>query len=228
MANYCTNCGNALLEGNKFCTNCGFSVKNSEKSDLKSSGFSERRARVLGREPKSSKSKLTLFFIIFLPLLFGFYLFFESLPSYSNPIIKEQPQISDGKEYPPTPKQMVSVKAMVRNGKIVIRMADVKSNNIVRFVYEKNGLNTPLLTYVSNEGKLVTAISICEPCNSTTFHIRGENLICNSCGTTWDLNNLHGVGGSCQKYPPDPIPSIVVGKEIQIEVSAVEGWQRRV
>ena len=80
----------------------------------------------------------------------------------------------------------------------------------------------------TEDGKVITAISICEPCDSKSFHIKGSNLICNSCGTTWDLNNLDAISGSCGKYPPDPIQSRVVGNEIQIDEYLVTGWTRRV
>lgn len=69
---------------------------------------------------------------------------------------------------------------------------------------------------------------MCEPCNSTEFHIEGNNLICNSCGTTWNLNDLNAISGSCGRYPPDPIPSMVVGNEIQIDEYLVTNWKRRV
>lgn len=86
----------------------------------------------------------------------------------------------------------------------------------------------PLLAYLSEEGRIITAISMCEPCNSTAFHINGNELICNSCGTTWELDNLDAISGSCGKYPPDPIPSRVVGNQIQISELSVANWQRRI
>jgi hypothetical protein len=103
----------------------------------------------------------------------------------------------------------------------------VKEKKFVKFDYAGSNYSTPLLAYLTEDGKAVTAISLCEPCDSKDFHIIGNSLICNSCGTTWDLNNLDAISGSCSKYPPDPIPSKVVGNEIQIDEYAVTSWVRR-
>ncbi len=40
------------------------------------------------------------------------------------------------------------------------------------------------LAYIAPDGKLVTAVSFCEPCRSTRFHVVGYNIFCNTCGTT--------------------------------------------
>jgi hypothetical protein len=69
---------------------------------------------------------------------------------------------------------------------------------------------------------------MCEPCNSESFHIVSDELVCDACGTTWQLNNLEAISGSCGKYPPDPIPSSVKEGNIIINAADVEKWQRRV
>ncbi|MBI1806375.1 MAG: DUF2318 domain-containing protein, partial [Ignavibacteria bacterium] len=82
--------------------------------------------------------------------------------------------------------------------------------------------------FISPEGKLVTAIRICEPCNSHTFRIEGTELACGNCETRWKLNNLEGLQGSCQKYPPAPIASQVIGNEVQIDERLVKNWKTRI
>ena len=116
----------------------------------------------------------------------------------------------------------------VENGKIIIPLNDIKKEKFVSFTYNGNNGTVPLLAYISEEGKVITAISMCEPCNSTTFHIKSNELVCNSCGTTWEIDNLEAISGSCGKYPPDPIPSIVVGDEVQINEHSVTNWRRRI
>jgi hypothetical protein len=123
---------------------------------------------------------------------------------------------------------MFDIPSRVEEGKIIIPLDVVKERKFVAFNYTTPTNVVPLLAYVSGEGKIVTAVSMCEPCNSKRFHMKGDKLICNSCGTTWEVDNLEAVSGSCGKYPPDALPNIVVGDQIQIDAQTVATWQRRV
>jgi uncharacterized protein len=226
MAIFCTYCGNQLDETANFCTNCGNQIGGSTTE--KKLDFSTKREKVLGNKKNTTGNKGMIYSILAVLGILGFVAFFNSLPSRANPIIEKQPVVTKAFNYPNAPQRMSLTKATVRDGKIIIPLDTLKKEKFLKFNYASNNLNTPLLAYISGEGKVVTAISMCEPCNSTSFHIRGEKLVCNSCGTTWELDNLSGLDGSCQKYPPDALPSIIVGNEIQIDESVVAGWQRRI
>lgn len=151
----------------------------------------------------------------------------NSLPSYANPIIEQQPVVTGVVQYPASPTQMKPVPVKTENGKIILPLEMVLEKKFVAFDYQSPRGAIPLLAYLSPEGKVITAVSMCEPCNSTRFHIRSDELVCNSCGTTWALDNLAGISGACQEYPPDPLPSIIDGNEIQIEETAVASWTPR-
>jgi uncharacterized membrane protein len=98
---------------------------------------------------------------------------------------------------------------------------------IVRFEYEGQGVRVPLLAYVTSTGRVVTAVSLCEPCRSTRFHIEEKAIVCNSCATEWDLETLKGIKGGCVNYPPAVIPSAVEKDRILIEEEAVLDWKPR-
>ncbi len=106
-------------------------------------------------------------------------------------------------------------------------MSDVKNSNLIGFTYNDGSQTKPLLAYISPQGKLVTAISICEPCKSTRFHIEGDILVCNTCATRWNLNTLAGISGGCIDYPPDEITNSVEGDNIYIEENLVKDWNPR-
>ncbi|NOG47032.1 MAG: DUF2318 domain-containing protein [Calditrichaeota bacterium] len=234
MAYFCTYCGKQLTENAKFCNNCGNEIKENKSEEDKKNrsvnkpNFSLKRQKVLSKNNTKPGNKKTVYSIISVLALMGFAAFYDSLPALANPVIEKQPVVVAEFKYPNLPKRMSATKATVRDGKIVIPFDALKKEKFLKFNYSSNNLNTPLLAYISEEGKVVTAVSMCEPCNSTTFHIRGDQLVCNSCGTTWELDNLNGLEGSCQKYPPDALPSIVVGNEIQIDESLVANWRRRI
>jgi len=228
MARFCTNCGFALSDEAHFCTKCGAKTGNVDPGSTEHRKvFSDKRQKILNnKKTKNNKGLIYLALTIFGVL--GFMAFFNSLPSFANPIIDQQPIVSPNFSYPNSPLRMVSAKATVRDGKIIIPLDQLKKNKLLKFKYKTEIKTLPLLAYISEEGKVITAVSVCEPCKSTTFHIKGEQLICNSCGTTWDIDNLSGVSGSCQKYPPDPLPSTVIGNEVRIDEATVASWKSRI
>lgn len=222
--NYCPHCGKHISELGKFCPECGSSLN--EKKGEANRTANSKRERVLNNKTKKSKnSYLAVASVAVLVLIIIFY---SSQPSKEYKVIKEQPKVVSSVSYPSTRYDQNYSVAFAKNGKIIFPLDLVKEKKMVKFDYIHNGAAIPLLAYLSEDGKVITAISMCEPCNSTDFHIQSDNLICNSCGTTWNLNDLEAISGSCGKYPPDPVPSKVVGNEIQIDESLVVSWQRRV
>ncbi len=138
------------------------------------------------------------------------------------------PRPSDKTEYWAKAIRMTEVSAKVENGIISIPLDVVKEKKIVRFEYEGNGVKISLLSYITDGGKIVTAVSVCEPCRSTRFHIKDKSLFCNACNTEWNLETLKGIQGGCLNYPPDVIPSTLVQNQIQIEEKIVAQWKPRV
>ena len=87
--------------------------------------------------------------------------------------------------------------------------------------------NLPLLAYISPSGNIVVATSLCEPCSGTTFHIEGDQLVCNSCGTRWTLDGLQGVSGGCTTYPPETVKYTVQGDKLIIKKADLQNWKPR-
>ncbi|MCB0261543.1 MAG: DUF2318 domain-containing protein [Calditrichaeota bacterium] len=230
MANFCTQCGSAVQPIAKYCSECGAELLATDErtaSEKQQVNYQDKRARVLGKNQHSAKTRKGLYLVVGVMVALGLFTFVNSLPSRSNPILENQPVVSGGEQYPASPTQMQPVQVKVENGKIILPLDLVKTQKFVAFDYQSPRGVVPLLAYISTEGKVVTAVSMCEPCKSTRFHIRSDQLYCNSCGTTWDLNNLSGISGACQDYPPDPLPSAVVGNEIHIDAAKVVEWVPR-
>ena len=229
--NYCPNCGNKINSKVKFCPNCGSRLTSEISSQPEANSVLQgksKREKVLKRGNNNS-SKKGLYVGLAAVLFVGALIFYiNAKPSKEAAIIENQPKVSDNVTYPSVRYDHSYTIAFAQNGKIILPLDIVKEKKFVKFDYTGSNTTIPLLAYLTEDGKVVTAISLCEPCDSKSFHIKGSNLICNSCGTTWNLNTLEALSGSCGKYPPDPLPSIVVGNEIQIEKSLVENWKRRV
>ncbi len=222
---FCPNCGSKIIDAANFCKKCGAKVSQ-EKINPSENMEAKRSIVDSGKPGKSKKSWFNIaLFIIFSGSIFYY---FATDKTKEQLVIDEQPQIIGNMEYPSSRFDMSNVSYTIQGDNLVLSLDEVLDKKFVRFVYKSGKRDIPMLAYINEDGSLVTSISMCEPCNSTTFHIKGDELVCNSCGSTWELNTLKTVSGSCGKYPPDPLPSKVKGDKILISLQHIESWQRRV
>ncbi|KUO51659.1 MAG: hypothetical protein APF76_13555 [Desulfitibacter sp. BRH_c19] len=117
-----------------------------------------------------------------------------------------------------------SIELTVEDGKAIIPLDYVTENEFIYTEYDKDDFSLPLMSYISPTGRLVTAISFCEPCRSQSFHIKGEEIICDSCNTKWDLATLDGISGGCLNYPPEEIDYQVDDGNIVISENDIRSW----
>jgi hypothetical protein len=167
--------------------------------------------------------------LIAVVMLVGMWIaFMRSLPGGDHPVIVNQPTISQTENYEGTKFTLTPIPARVENDFIVIALSDVVEKKMVSFTYEGKTKKVEMMAYINPQGKLVTSVAMCEPCNSKSFHSESQDLVCDNCGTRWNFSTLEGISGSCQKYPPDPIPSEIAGGEVRISKKLVEGWKLRI
>jgi uncharacterized membrane protein YvbJ len=214
----CPKCKTKNLRSNRFCKKCGFAFSRSLK---------DKRRSVLTKKKRVSlrTSILLALTVVFLGWI-GSILFQGS--TGGHPAISLLPQVSEGVSYLEQNIEMAEVEATVENGKISLSLDDVLDKKIVRYEYDNNGYRLPLLAYITPSGKAVTAVSMCEPCRSTHFHIRGKSMVCNACDTEWNLETLRGIRGGCLTYPPDFIPSTIENGRIWIDEQMVSRWRPRI
>ncbi|MCL4426407.1 MAG: DUF2318 domain-containing protein [Firmicutes bacterium] len=123
--------------------------------------------------------------------------------------------------------EMTPVTARVSAGILSLPTQVVKEKKLVSFDYKKGNQTVPLLAYLSPSGRLVTAVRLCEPCESTTFFINKNNLVCGVCGTTWSLETLKGITGGCISYPPAKLASREEGEQLIIDEPTILAWRPR-
>ena len=188
------------------------------------SSFKDKREKVLGEK----KSPRILISLIIIALLLGGGVFWViQRKTTVNPKIASQQKVIERVDYSGQTIPMTDIGAKVENGKISIPLDVVKEKKMVRFEYEGKDVKIPLLAYVTLAGRVVTAISMCEPCRSTRFHIQDKALVCNACNTEWSLETLKGIKGGCMNYPPEVIPSTIEKDRILIEEKVVLDWKPR-
>lgn len=214
---FCTNCGQKLNSESKFCNNCGNQI---------AGGSSVKKDKVLGN---GQTAKFKWVNMVIAALFVGaIFVYFATTKTKEEKVISNQPEVMESNSYPPGNFTMKPINAATQDGNLIISLADVKQYKFVSFTYQGQNSAVPLLAYINEDGQVVTAVRMCEPCNSESFHINGDELVCDACGTTWEINNLNAISGSCGKYPPDPLPSKLVDDKIIIAESAIANWSRRV
>ena len=214
----CPKCQTKNEDSNQFCKKCG--VKFSAPS------FEEKKEKVLG-EKRRGFPWVTFSMAAVAVVLTGITYWVIQGNTGADPKVSSQPKVSGKIDYSgQIPMTDISMK--LENGKISIPIEVVMEKKMVRFEYEGNGTKTPLLAYITPAGRVVTAVSMCEPCRSTRFHIQDKTLVCNACSTQWNLETLKGIQGGCLNYPPDVIPSTVEKGQIRIDEKVVTQWKPRV
>ncbi|MDW7673391.1 MAG: Fe-S-containing protein [Bacillota bacterium] len=189
--------------------------------------FNEKRA-------KKRKSNRVITFIVILLVFGGIAAFsFANLSTPNKPIMRW-----DGGNY--NIGEEVSYKGQIfgmtdiqleeiENGVVGFDLATLKSKSLVYadYFYNNGAERVPLLAYISPAGRVVAAISMCEPCQSESFHINGSYIVCDTCRSEWLLNDLNGTRGGCLRYPPEEINYNVVDGKIRILEADLKAWVPR-
>ncbi len=221
---FCPQCGTEQKAQAKFCTQCGESLIGKVIDQPLTTPMSKKSAPP-NRDPmpKAKIAMAGLFGMIVVILLIIFY---NYLTIEEHGVIAAQPVVGDGRFYENRTVEMVDVTSQVRDGYLVFSLDDVLEHELVRVEYKSETTSIPVLSYLSPRGKLVTAISISEPCNATRFTIIDGAIKCNNCNAKWEVGTMKALS-CCPNNSPDPINSEVIGNEVRVAISTLENWRRR-
>ena len=181
-------------------------------------------------QPKKSNARLySLVGIVAVIIIISSYLTFgnNDKPSTSVNAVAETGQKAN---YSPTDKlEQTKVLSKVDNGKAVIAtLTTVKEKKFIWTEYKANGKRVPLTAFIQPDGKVMVAVSYCEPCKGEFFHITGNTLVCNVCGTVWNLQTLKGISGGCLTYPPQELTYSLNGDNLEVPQAVLDAWVPRV
>jgi hypothetical protein len=104
---------------------------------------------------------------------------------------------------------MTKVEAITGKGLVEIPLDSIRQNKLVSFEYAKKETHVPLLAIATPSGKILTVLGISDPCGSTSFHLEGNEIVCDLCFTRWKIETLKGVNGECHAVPPEMIAHFV-------------------
>lgn len=212
---HCRLCGSEVQEGMRYCPECGAALMTVEMDEHQHQKIAKPKTRLIA-------IGLTI-----LVVAAGFSAYVGVLFREFHPVIDKQPSVVVPIEYGITqkiPSQMIT--ARIEQGFITIPLQRILDHKLVRF-YDPEGIQKiPMLAYVTPEGKIVTAMSKSENCQSEDFYLEGHNIHCASCPSYWNMSSLEAYA-CCQRFYPDPIPSTLVGGDVRIDAQVVRNWQPR-
>lgn len=104
---------------------------------------------------------------------------------------------------------MTKVEAITGKGLVEIPLDSIRQNKLVSFEYANKETHVPLLAIATPAGKVLTVLGVSEPCGSTSFHLEGNEIVCDLCFTRWKIETLKGVDGECHALPPEMIAHFV-------------------
>jgi len=212
----CPSCGNSIKPDARFCPQCGTAIK--EQSINQSDQSSNQR--------RTSPARYAVIgsFIIIIAILIVLLVQFITLEEHN--VIARQPVVTEPVDYSDREIQMTDIDFRFEDGYVIFSLDDVIQHRIVYIDYQGPTSPIPIMAYISSNGKLVTAISINEPCNETRFKIIGNDIKAEKCRAIWEMNSMEA-HICCTNNYPDPIPGEVVKGEVRIAERTVLDWKRR-
>ena len=201
------------------------------------SQLKDKKEKVVKGKAKISPTSLAIIIII-LTMIGGGFFISQGRPKVPPPKKVARVSVSKPLNYNKQRYDMTSIEVKETKDNIVVPLSLVKKYRMVSFSannlgveVEKRNFNRttlPLLAYITPAGNLVTAVSYCEPCRSVFFHTATDlSLVCNVCGTRWNLESMVALSGACMPYPPQELKVKVVGGKVYIPKSEIKSWRPR-
>ncbi|EGW39628.1 DUF2318 domain-containing protein [Desulfosporosinus sp. OT] len=189
----------------------------------------ENKKQKFTQQKKSKAGLFSIVGIVAVMIVIGSYFLFSNS---NNPSASTKAAADTGQKIDYSPNdnlEQTVIASKVENSKeIVTTLSMVKEKKFIRTEYTANGKTVPLTAFIQPDGKVMVAVSYCEPCKGDSFHITGNQIICNTCGTTWDLQTFKGISGGCQDYPPQALTYSLNGDNLEIPQAVLDTWSPRV
>jgi nitrite reductase/ring-hydroxylating ferredoxin subunit len=97
------------------------------------------------------------------------------------------------------------ITASLANNAASIPVSEVEKDVITHFKVKTPTQDLAFMAY-QFDGKLYARADICPPCGSENFSLKGDTLVCDTCGTVFNAATGVGVKGACVKYPKQIVP----------------------
>jgi nitrite reductase/ring-hydroxylating ferredoxin subunit len=107
------------------------------------------------------------------------------------------------------------IQAELTDNSASISLSEVETNGMSHFTVNTSSGEMDFMAYELN-GETYVRASICPPCYSRSFALKGDTLVCDTCGTVFDARTGSGIKGACLNYPKASVPYEITGNSIII------------
>jgi len=105
------------------------------------------------------------------------------------------------------------VQGFPQGDSVTLPLADIQTYGNVHFKVTNAGTTAAFMAYQTADGIIVRA-NVCPPCRSQGFSLAGDELVCDTCATTFEADSGDGIQGACVDYPKAPVAHIIEGGNI--------------
>jgi len=105
------------------------------------------------------------------------------------------------------------IQADVTDNTASISLNEVETNVMSHFTVNTSSGEMDFMAYELS-GETYVRASICPPCYSRSFALKGDTLVCDTCGTVFDARTGSGIKGACLNYPKASVPYEITGNSI--------------
>ncbi|QNO13439.1 DUF2318 domain-containing protein [Alkalicella caledoniensis] len=147
----------------------------------------------------------------------------ETINYFGEPVVESRSYIGEV-------IAMTVIEPVIEDDKVLIPLQTVNENNIVTFeIANDQGELVPLMAYITPSGRLFVGSSMCEPCRGRTFSLAGDTLLCDTCRTTYTIEDHEFISGAvaCGSYPPVNMNPTINQGTIEIDLQEILSWRIR-
>jgi nitrite reductase/ring-hydroxylating ferredoxin subunit len=105
------------------------------------------------------------------------------------------------------------IQAELADNTVTISLSEVEANGMSHFTINTSSGEMDFMAYELS-GETYVRASICPPCYSRSFGLKGDTLVCDTCGTVFDAETGSGIKGACLNYPKASVPYEITGNSI--------------
>jgi nitrite reductase/ring-hydroxylating ferredoxin subunit len=109
------------------------------------------------------------------------------------------------------------IDAQVEGDTVSIPLSELGSDRIVHFTVTAGDARMTFAAY-ELAGQVYVRAAICPPCRSESFSLKGDTLVCNTCGTQFRASDGQGTSGACKGYPKAEVAHTVAGDRLTMNV----------
>lgn len=119
-----------------------------------------------------------------------------------------------------SPVEGTWIDAKVTENTVSIPLKSIDDNTNVHFKVNTEIGEISVIAYKLDD-KIFVRSNVCPPCNSISFALDKNTLVCDSCGTVFDAATGSGIEGGCVAYPKENIPYTISDGNIILKIDDV-------